>query len=208
RWLPGGLPRQGLDVSQAGTYKLLITDIHGCIASDSLHISQHLLPLVYAGNDTTIMAGAELQLQHTSTTDTTHVEWTSQGSGYFGNNSVLETWYSPSYSDISTGTVELTLNATNQCGTSNDKLTLTIQQDTDGITVFPNPTQGIVTFVCTEGTSIQSASITTQAGTVIQSNIPVNGSVFQYDLSMYPPGTFLFHLLTGTITVTKIINKL
>ena len=101
----------------------------------------------------------------------------------------------------------LTLTATNQCGTFEDALELSIKQDDDGITAFPNPTQGLVTLVSTKGITIKSVSITTQSGTVVQTNIPVNGTVFQYNLSAFPPGAFLFHLTTGSTTLTKIINK-
>jgi hypothetical protein len=208
RWLPTGLPNQDIEVTQAGTYKLLVTDSNGCIASDSLTVTLRFLPLLYAGSDTTLTAGATLQLGQATTTDTVSLGWTSLGSGYFGNAGQLVTWYSPSNPDISEGTVLITLAATNQCGTSADSLVLSIPQDNDGITAYPNPTQGMVTLVCTEGVIIQSASITTQSGLVILANSPVNNTVFSYDLSAYPPGTFLFHLVTGPITITKVINKL
>lgn len=208
RWLPAGLPNQGIDVTQPGTYKLLITNENGCIASDSLVVIMRQLPSVIAGNDTTLAAGENLQLDQASVLNTETIEWNTQGTGYFNTPGQLLTWYSPSFTDVSVGSVLLELASTNQCGTTTDSLLLTIQQDDDGITVFPNPTQGIVNLVCTEGTSIQTASITTQAGTVIDANITINNAVMQYDLSAFPPGTFLFHLITGTNTVTKIINKL
>jgi hypothetical protein len=207
RWLPGGIPNHGLDVTKPGTYKLLITDKNGCIASDSINIILRQLPAVEAGNDTTLAAGEELQLEKAIASNATSTEWATKGSGYFGNSDLLATYYSPSFTDISDGSVVLTLDATNQCVTNSDQLVLTIKQDDDGVTVFPNPTQGLVTLVCTNGVYIKSASITTQSGTVIQSNITVNGTVLQYNLSSYPPGAFLFHLTTGTTTVTKIINK-
>lgn len=207
RWLPGGSPNHGLDVTKPGTYKLLITDKNGCIASDSITVKLRELPAVAAGSDTIIAAGANLQLEKASVLNTATVEWGTQGSGYYGNADMLSTYYSPSFADISNGSVLLTLAATNQCVTNSDSLVLTIHQDDDGITAFPNPTQGLVTLVSTKGITIRSASITNQSGNVIQSNITVNGTVLQYSLSAYPPGAFLFHLNTGTSTITKIINK-
>ena len=208
QWLPGGSPNHGLEVTQAGIYKLLITDEHGCIASDSLTLGMHQLPVVFAGNDTIVQPGESLQLEKATTSNTLTVEWKTAGTGYFGNSTELSTYYSPSFADISEGTIPLTLVATNQCGTTSDNLILSIPQDADGITAFPNPTQGSVTLVCTEGITIQSASITTQYGTVIEPMFTVNGTVMQYNLSNYPPGAFLFHLSIGNTTVTKIINKL
>lgn len=208
RWLPDGLPNQDLEVNQPGTYRLLVTNEFGCIASDSIKITLNQIPIAYAGNDTLIAAGENLQLMLASASNATTVEWASLGTGYFNNLNEINTIYTPSYSDISEGLVQLTLIASNQCGSGNNSFILSIDQDDDGITAFPNPTEGMVTLVCNEGIKIQSASIATQAGNVIQANITVNNSVMQYDLSAYPPGTFLFHLTTATGTVTKIINKL
>ena len=208
KWLPGGKPNRDLAVTKAGTYKLLITDKNGCIASDSLLVKLLELPSAVAGRDTTIAAGAELMLEKAKASNTLSVVWSTQGTGYYGDAYSLATYYSPSYSDISNGSVILTLAATNQCATKDDNLLLSIKQDDDGITAYPNPTHGLVTLVCTKGVVIKRASITSQAGNVIQSNITVNGTVLQYDLSSYPPGTFLFHLVTGTTKLTKTINKL
>ncbi len=208
RWLPDGLPNQGINVTQPGTYHLLITDQHGCIASDSLHVNLAEPPIVSAGNDTTLSAGENLILMHAATTNAISTEWSSNGTGYFSNPEQLGCFYIPSYSDISVGSVVLTLTGVNQCGNTSDHLILTIRQDQDGITVYPNPTQGLVTLVCTQGVSIQRASITTQAGFMIEPNITVNGTYMQYNLFAYPSGTYLFHLVTGSQTITKIINKL
>lgn len=208
RWLPDGLPNHDLEVIQPGTYKLLATNEYGCIASDSLQITLFPLPLAFAGNDTIIPAGETLELEEAFTTNENSLEWTSQGSGYFSNSNDIITFYSPSFGDISEGFLNITLTASNQCGTNDNSFLLTIDQDDDGITAFPNPTEGLVTLVCNEGIIIQSVSITAQAGNVIQANITVNNTVFQYDLSSYPPGTFIFHITTTSNSITKIVNKL
>jgi len=207
RWLPGGLPNHGLDVTQPGTFQLLVTDNNGCIASDSIVIKLQQTPVAFAGNDTSVAAGENLQLGKAMALNSSSVTWRSQGTGYFGNDGLLSTSYSPSFADISNGTVLLTFSASNQCDTSEDNLELTIKQDDDGITAFPNPTEGLVTLVCTKGIMIQSVSITSQSGNVIMPNTRVNNTVFQYNLAAYPPGALLFHLTTGTTTLTKIINK-
>ncbi len=208
RWLPNGLPNHDLQVQQAGGYKLLITDFNGCIASDSLNVTQKSLPTAYAGADTLIDAGALYYTQTAVANHATSVEWTTTGSGYFNNPYEVNTTYSPSTTDLSIGSVPLTLNVASSCGTVAHTMQLTIEQDDDGVTAFPNPTPGFVTLVCTEGKTISTALITTQSGNVIENEITVNGTTLQYDLSAYPPGTFLFHLTTNTGIVTKTINKL
>ena len=208
RWLPDGLPNQEYVIQYPGTYKLILTDLHGCIMSDSIIINQKELAVAQAGNDTTLNAGEFLFQESAVALNTDQIEWSSNGTGYFNNTSLLNANYSPSNDDISTGSVLLTLSASNQCGTSTDSRLVTINQEDDGITVFPNPTSGIVTLVCTQGLMIQAATIVTQSGNVIQTEIPINSTSMQFDLAPYPPGTFLFHLTTPANTITKIINKL
>jgi len=208
RWLPDGLPNQEYEVQNPGTYKLIMTDLNGCILSDSIVINEKDLAVALAGNDTTLNAGDILFLESAVTLNCDQFEWSSNGTGYFNNTSLINASYSPSNDDISTGTILITLSASNQCGTSSDSRLVTIDQEDDGITVFPNPTSGIVTLVCTEGLIIQTATIVTQSGNVIQTEIPINSTFMQFDLAPYPPGTFLFHLTTPANTITKIINKL
>jgi hypothetical protein len=207
QWLPGGIANLSLDVTKPGEYKLLVTDRNGCIASDSLHVNELPLVTINAGSDTTLNAGDILQLEKAWTKEADSYRWSTEGTGSFGNEYNLSTWYSPSYNDISNGSVTLTLEATNRCATVKDDLVLTIKQDDDGITAYPNPTRDEVTLVCTKGVTIQTASITTHAGVVILPNVNVNGSVMKYNLSNYPPGTFLFHLITPKGIVTKSIDK-
>jgi hypothetical protein len=47
-----------------------------------------------------------------------------------------------------------------------------------------------------------------QSGYVIQAGIQVNNPCFNYNLSNYPPGTYLFYLTTNNGMVTKVVNKL
>ena len=208
RWLPDGLPNEGLDVEQPGNYKLLVTDQHGCIASDSLVITMRTLPTVVAGRDTTLAAGVDLHLLGAAAQHANTLVWGTSGSGYFDQPDSLISTYSPSYSDISNGSVHLTLTATNTCADASSSLFLSIHQDDDGITAYPNPTQGLITLVCRQGLSITAASISTQSGYLVMPETAINNTMMQYDLSPYPPGTFLFHLTTGNGMVTKTINKL
>ncbi len=208
QWMPKGLPNQDLEVKKAATYKLLITDQHGCMASDSLQVKMRQLPLVVAGNDTVIASGGTLRLDRATAENATEVNWTSDGSGSFASPGVLCTSYSPSYADISKGRVQLTLLAANHCGAAYSNFFLSFKQDEDSIAAFPNPTKHMVTFVCNKGKSIRSATITSQAGEVIVDKLAVNSTVMKYDLSTYPSGTFIFHLKDGTTTITKVITKL
>jgi hypothetical protein len=208
KWSPGGSANAGLEVTQPGVYTLNVTGNFGCLASDSLVVSQASLPIVFAGSDTTIQAGEIMQLDLATAENVETVHWTTSGSGYFSNPDLLNAYYSLSFDDISAGSVVLTLTGTNACGATQGSFTLSLPQEDDGITVFPNPTPDAIALVCEEGMNILTATITNQSGNVIQAGIPVNNTYFQYDLSPYPPGTFLFHITTNVSNVTKVINKL
>jgi len=207
QWQPGGKANRGLDISAIGTYTLLTTDKNGCISRDSLHVMPHPLPTVTAGNDTTVAPGENITLLNAITSNASQITWSSSGTGYFADELQLNTWYSPSFEDIGKGRIILTLTGSNPCATVSDQLEITIKQDDDGITVFPNPTQGNVVLVCKEGLTIKNVSITNQSGNFILPMRTVNNSVFQFNLAAYPPGTFIFHITTPEKQISKVVEK-
>jgi hypothetical protein len=101
----------------------------------------------------------------------------------------------------------ITLTGVNQCGSVSDTMNVSINQEDDGVNIYPNPSADVVYFVCNEGIEIISATVLTQSGVVLQANIPVGNSVWQYDLSVYPPGTFIFNLATSNTIIAKTVNK-
>jgi len=208
QWFPGGLKNHDLEVNQIGSYQVVVTNEFGCIAIDSLDVSLAPVPLVYAGNDTIIEAGEPLVLGSAQSDGSDGIHWETNGDGYFYDPYSLNTSYSMSYSDISAGSVLLKLTGYNNCSSVQSSFTLSLQQEDDGITVYPNPTPGNVTLVCEENLTIQSVTISTQGANYIQFNIPVNNYYYEFDLSPYPPGTYLFHLTTNEGIITKLINKL
>lgn len=207
-WEPGGDADEYLEVSQPGTFCLTATNLYGCIAKDSLQVFQGNLPQVFAGADTIIEPGQQLEILHSSGSDSTFWNWTTSGDGYFENPQALHTYYSPSNTDISEGSTILSLAGINICGTIADSLIVTIPIDDDGVTAYPNPTSDIVTLVCEEGQTIQSVTVTNQTGYVFVYGQTVNNYYYSFDFSPYPPGTFLFYITTNNEIVTKIVNKI
>ncbi len=208
QWLPGGIKNHDLEVTQPGVYSLTATSMYGCIATDSLLVELAPLPVAFAGKDTIAEAGTLVLLNQGIVTEADELYWNTNGEGYFGNNYELNTNYSMSNSDISEGSVILSLTATNMCASVADSLIVTIPMDDDGITAFPNPTAGLVTLVCEDNMIIQTVTITKQSGFVIESGITVNNTEFTYNLQTQAPGTYLFYLTTNVSVVTKVINKL
>ncbi len=76
----------------------------------------------YAGPDNSICVGETYQCNGEAT-DYQSVEWSSNGSGSFDDNTILDPLYTPSQEDYDNGFVELTLTAWDDEGTSVDDVT-------------------------------------------------------------------------------------
>ena len=84
-WEPGGEVDEELEVFHPGVFYLTATNQYGCIAKDSLQVLPGSLPQVYAGADTIIEPGQQLEILQSSGTDSISWNWTTCGDGYFGN---------------------------------------------------------------------------------------------------------------------------
>ncbi len=58
----GGSTNQTLNIDTSGTYLVTVTDGNGCIAEDNVKVTVNPLPDVFAGNDTTINQGENIQI--------------------------------------------------------------------------------------------------------------------------------------------------
>ncbi|HLN52947.1 MAG TPA: T9SS type A sorting domain-containing protein [Lentimicrobium sp.] len=207
-WEPGGTVNNDLQVYRPGVYHLSATDQYGCLSTDSLTVSPGMIPEIFAGHDTIIEAGQNIVLNTAIASNAMTLTWSADGNGFFATTNDLNTEYYISNDDISNGSVTLSLDGSNQCGSSTDSLLVIIPMDDDGVLAYPNPFQSSVTIVCEEGLTIQSIIITTQTGFVVLPSQTVNNYFFTYDLSSYPPGSFVFYVTTNNGVVTKVINKI
>lgn len=207
-WEPGGEADEYLEVFQAGEFYITATNEYGCISKDSLFVSQGILPTVYAGADTIIEPGQQLDILLASGSDSNDWSWNTSGDGYFGNPWSLQTYYTPSYNDISDGNIILSLTGSNVCGMVSDSLSVSFLLDDDGVSAYPNPSSGLVTLICEEGQTIQSVTVTNQTGYVFISEQIINNYYYSFNLSSYPPGTYLFYITTNNTLVTKVVNKI
>jgi hypothetical protein len=55
-WSPSGNTMPTETVSTTGTYAVMVTDTNGCMASDTINVTVHALPVVNLGNDTSTCA--------------------------------------------------------------------------------------------------------------------------------------------------------
>ncbi len=98
-------------------------------ASDMMRLELHQGPLVNAGNDGDICATSTFTINGANATNAALITWTTSGSGTFSNPNILNPVYTPGVTDITSGSVILTLTATPVAPCSSpvsDNITLTI----------------------------------------------------------------------------------
>jgi hypothetical protein len=101
----------------------------GDVSQQIVLYNNNLIPTAYAGPDLTVCQGTNPTLSLATATQYGALEWTSDGTGTFDDNTSLNPVYTPSSSDILDGEIELTLTAyPNPPGViiTSDQMTLTI----------------------------------------------------------------------------------
>jgi hypothetical protein len=89
-----------------------------CAWLDNIMFPAPMALTIWAGPDDLTCTGNSYQLNESYGTDFTQIEWTTNGSGSFNNNTVLHPIYNPSGDDIASGEVNLTMTLWNEEGTS------------------------------------------------------------------------------------------
>ncbi|MBK7173655.1 MAG: T9SS type A sorting domain-containing protein [Bacteroidales bacterium] len=207
QWTPGGTVNQSLEVDSAGIYYLIAQNDIGCVSLDSIFVSENQFPVVFAGNDTIISPEFEINLGSAYSLNYNSVYWSSTGSGSFDNCNELNPKYNFSNIDFGANSINLILQASNNCGTLQDSVMISFLPEEDGIFAFPNPTNGLTNFVGVEGLSLNYITVLNQYGTIISGPTPINSPSTYFDLTPYPPGTYWFSINTILGVVTKQIEK-
>lgn len=94
---------------------------------DDMTLTLNHAPTVAAGDDNTVCEGSAYGLSATAENHA-GVQWATSGTGTFGDETLLETTYTPSAEDAESGEVTLTLTAMGQeaCADSVDNIVLTV----------------------------------------------------------------------------------
>ncbi|MBI5220070.1 MAG: gliding motility-associated C-terminal domain-containing protein [Bacteroidia bacterium] len=108
----GGYTTQKINVTQAGTYSVTVTDINGCTGIDSINVTVNPLPVANAGADQSICIGDTVVLTATG------------GLYYQWNNSVIN---GVPFVPGATATYSVTVTDNNNCSSS-DEVTVTLNQ--------------------------------------------------------------------------------
>jgi hypothetical protein len=80
---------------------------------DNIYLPSEMSLTIWAGPDAEVCAGEPFNNPDAYGTDYVSAEWVTSGSGTFGNNTLVNTIYTPSQEDINNGQVTLTLSLWN-----------------------------------------------------------------------------------------------
>jgi hypothetical protein len=172
-----------------------------------------------AGPDTNVCAGESIML-FGSATNKDSILWTSDGDGYFDDDTVFTPVYTPGSEDIAKGYawIRLTSYDSSPCDNSNtDKMKLTIDQCTgisEGITddfslqVIPNPATTQLNFNVT-GAGKQASLVITLTNLQGEKLFTIrtaamNGNYSNsMDVSRFPKGVYFMNAVTGNKQATQ-----
>lgn len=117
---------QTILVTSTGTYWVDVTNSGGCVARDSIYVTIIPLPTVNAGPAQSFCYLDTLQIVSATAADYNSLLWTSSGDGHFNDSTLLNPYYVPGTTDITNGTVDLTLTAYANCDTVSSLVVATI----------------------------------------------------------------------------------
>ncbi len=116
----------------AGTVEFVLTSTSNGVCpaeTDTVIVTITDLPGVFAGNDAGYCSDNTMVLNGSYSGGATGAVWTTSGSGTFQpNNTDMSASYVPSVSDITAGSVVLTLTSTGACNVATDNVTLAISE--------------------------------------------------------------------------------
>jgi predicted RNA methylase len=183
----------------AGTVTLTLTTsaISPCTvsATDTKILVIQKTPTANAGTDATICQGSTHTLAGTASNQGT-VAWTTSGNGSFSSTTILTPIYTPGATDISAGTVTLTLttSAISPCTVSATDTKILVIQKT------PTANAGTDATICQGSTHTLAGTATNQASVLWTTSGNGTFSATNSLTPVYTPGTT--DVTAGTVTLT------
>ncbi|NTW23252.1 MAG: T9SS type A sorting domain-containing protein [Lentimicrobium sp.] len=187
--------------------------------TDQLAVTINPLPVVAAGNDTTICKTSGILVSGNALNAGSWL-WTSSGNGTFENAQELATWYLPGTQDTIQGAVTLSLTATSPFGCNDETALKTVQfsqclgvesQNQPSVKILPNPTNGKFS-VEISGIPLNLSCklfVTDSKGElVIEKQFSSSEQLFKtmLDLTNRPKGIYMLKLSAASVSTTvKII---
>ncbi len=116
-----------LDNINGGTLISLNVIIKDDTLIDSFILSLKGDPITFAGNDTIVLPGMEVELVEATAQNFDSIKWTSTGDGSFNDINILNPVYYPGNNDIDSGIVFLEIMAYSNCGMASDSIKIIIE---------------------------------------------------------------------------------
>ncbi|MGZ4037342.1 MAG: PKD domain-containing protein [Bacteroidia bacterium] len=182
----------------SGSVSLILTPVGGLCPGikDTIRYAILKAPLVNAGRDSSYCNNIRVPLNGLVAGFTNTGQWSASGTGTFTpNNSALNGYYTPSLSDVSIGSVTLTLQSTNNkgCNPQNDKVVISFK---------PSPTANFsFTNACVGQPVIFNDNSSTTVGTL------TGGWNFGDNTTAISLGAIHGYSLANTYTVTHWVQS-
>jgi gliding motility-associated-like protein len=188
-----------LTTNQPGTYWVNLT-LNNCTRSDTVVLTVNPLPIVYAGNDTTVLQGGSILLQPMTSNNTVGYNWLPNL--YLNNNNIKNALTTPA------ANIEYTLQATSDKGCqASDKVKVAIIFDIYIPNTFTPNNDGVNDIWELKNFSNYvngSVQIFNRSGQIVYESIgykiPFKGSMGNKDL---PAGTYYYVIKTNNIFNNK-----
>jgi hypothetical protein len=200
-WSGNNSYTQTIEVTEAGSYVVNVTDTVGCLAIGTINVDYNAAPSatgIYAQGSFPMMSFSVLGAQNATTYD-----WN------FGDgNSVQNGPESISHFYTEDGTFTVTVTLTNDCGTETETTTITIIDYTgvaenaiEGLEVYPNPTSSAVNIAVAnaENSEFRVFSI---SGAEVVGTTEFNSNA-KVDVSNWQRGVYFLAVTNGGITTIQ-----
>ncbi len=171
------------EATTSQTYIVTGTDVNGCESTDTLELTVNALPVPQLGSADTTVCTYDVPVTLNAGSGFTEYDW--------NNGATTQT-----ITVSNAGTYEVTATDANGCEGSDEMILildpcLGIEEQTAGLSVFPNPTNGLLNIQSTSTAPMQ-IEVTTLAGQQLLSTSETN-----VDLSGFASGVYFVHVRQG-----------
>ena len=197
---------QTLTVSTSGTYIVVVTNVNGCMGSDSAVVTINSNPTVTASASSVLVCVDDATVSLTGTP--TGGVWS--GPGVSGSN------FNPTAAGVGAQTAIYSYTDANGCS---GNATVSIQVNAcvglventlaNGVSVYPNPNNGSFTLGVNANVTELTIKITDMQGRVVYASVENNvnaGFVKQISLATQSSGMYLMHIIANGEQQTKKIS--
>jgi len=201
---------QGVNYTDAGTYTAEYTSVTGCDSTYTLNLTVNPNTIITAQpQNVNATIGDDISFS-TSADNATGYQWRYAGSDIGGANQ--SAYYLADVQTSHSGNYDVVVSG--ECGNVTSDIavldvTVSIEKLSDyGISIYPNPSNGMINIEFSKSNSNYNFSIIDMTGEVIYSNILPSSLKQEIDLNSYSKGVYFIKFnINGEILISKLILK-